>query len=172
MPKNLKPRITVPRSAGLGQTSQLSDAQLKILVAAWRDEISCAADIKVQPWDLDDSGAVKKQYVPWSTYCADVKDGCYHQNLNTAVFGVRLLAIEGCVPDHLPGLTEAWTTAVNYASSEDILYGGKDSASWLHVDTPIPMVTRITVRTLPVYSCQLTLPNCSPPPATTPPTCH
>lgn len=140
------PIITVPQSAGLGQTSKLSPDQLALLVDAWERRILSAEGIEVQPWKLDNTGAVKNKTVPWSKYCEDLQDGDYHQNVNTKEFGVRLLVIANCVPDELPDRDEAWTMAVNYASSEDILYGGKDSASWMHVDTPIPMRTRITVR--------------------------
>jgi hypothetical protein len=154
------PIITVPLSAGLGQTSKLSPDQLALLVDAWERRILSAEDIMVQPWKLDKTGAVKKQTVSWSKYCQDLQDGDYHQNVNTTKFGVRLVRIQDTVPDELPGKDDSWTMAVHYTSSEDVLYGGKDSASWLHVDTPIPMQTRITVRItatrhLPLYRCQM-----------------
>jgi hypothetical protein len=154
------PIITVPQSAGLGQKSKLSPQQLALLVGAWETLILTAGEVVVQPWKLDNTGAVKNQTVLWSKYCADLQDGDYHQNVNTKEFGVRFMVIEDCVPDELPGSDNAWTMAVNYASSEDILYGGKDSASWMHVDTPIPMKTRITVRItatrpLSLYPCQM-----------------
>lgn len=132
------------------------------LVDAWETVIVSADKVVVQPWKLDNTGAVKNKTVPWSQYCANLQDGDYHQNVNTTEFCVRLLQIQDCVPDVLPDGSGPWTEAVNYTSSEDVLYGGKDSASWMHVDTPIPMRTRITVRI--TATRHLSLSPCEMPP--------
>jgi hypothetical protein len=112
----------------------------------FKNRVYANTTTEVQTWRLDKDGSTKGKKILFHEYQKKVDERQYHQNVSTADFDVRFFDVEGNVPlDLEKGCAYKWTVDASLPPDEDFLLGGPKSMTGMHLDTPIPWATYITV---------------------------